>query len=110
MWCRLSDLKALQLSVLWVFEIFICSKCSLLLYKRYLLYVVNFVDQVFKIIMAFCITSALRCNPFNESEHNNVRNNLRIILPWMTEKLFQLNTDHKVCNKCNKKISKLKKM
>jgi hypothetical protein len=42
MWCRLSDLKALQLSVLWAFEIFTCSKCSsLLLYKRYLFYVVN---------------------------------------------------------------------
>jgi hypothetical protein len=35
MWCRLSDLKALQLSDLWAFEIFTCSKCSLLLYKRY---------------------------------------------------------------------------
>jgi hypothetical protein len=43
-------------------------------------------------------------NLFNESGHNNVRN----ILPWMTEKLPQLNTDHKVCDKCREKISKLK--
>jgi hypothetical protein len=58
--------------------------------------------------MASRITSALRCNPFNESGHNNVRNNLRNILPSMTEKLPQLNSDDKVCDKCRKKISKLK--
>jgi hypothetical protein len=58
--------------------------------------------------MASRITSALCCNPFNESGHNNVRNNLRNILPWMTEKLPQLNSDHKVCDKCQKKIPKLK--
>jgi hypothetical protein len=54
--------------------------------------------------MASHITSALCCNPFNESGRHNVRN----ILPWMTEKLPQLNSDHKVCDKCHKKISKLK--
>jgi TPP-dependent indolepyruvate ferredoxin oxidoreductase alpha subunit len=27
---------------------------------------------------------------------------------WMNEKLPQLNIDHKVCDKCHKKISKLK--
>jgi hypothetical protein len=63
---------------------------------------------VFTIILASCITSALYCNPFNESVHNNVRNNLRNILPWTTEKLPQLNSEHKVCDKCHKKISKLK--
>jgi hypothetical protein len=63
---------------------------------------------VFTIIVAPCITSALSCNPLNENGHNSVRNNLRNILPWMTEKLPQLNSDHKVCDKCHKKISKLK--
>jgi hypothetical protein len=58
--------------------------------------------------MASHITSALCCNPFDESGHNNVRNNLGNILPWMTEKLPQLNNDHKVCDKCHKKITKLK--
>jgi hypothetical protein len=58
--------------------------------------------------MASRITSALCCNPFNESGYNNVRKNLRNILPWVTEKLSQLNGDHKVCDKCHKKISKLK--
>jgi putative component of membrane protein insertase Oxa1/YidC/SpoIIIJ protein YidD len=43
------------------------------------------------------IISALCCNPFNESGHNNVRKNLRNIHPWMTEKLPQLGSDHKVC-------------
>jgi hypothetical protein len=57
--------------------------------------------------MASHVTSALCSNPFNESGHNNVRNNLRNILTWMTEKLPQLNNDHKVCDKCHK-ISKLK--
>jgi uncharacterized protein YabN with tetrapyrrole methylase and pyrophosphatase domain len=63
---------------------------------------------VFTITVASCITSALSCNPFNENGHHNVRNNLRNILPWMTEKLPQLNSDHKACDKCHKKISKLK--
>jgi hypothetical protein len=58
--------------------------------------------------MASHITSALCCNTFNESGHNNVRKNLRNILPWMSDKLPQLNSDHKVCDKCCKKISKLK--
>jgi hypothetical protein len=58
--------------------------------------------------MASHIISAFCCNPFNLSGHNNVRNNLRNILPWMTEKLPQSNTDHKLCDKCHKKISKLK--
>jgi hypothetical protein len=58
--------------------------------------------------MASRITSALCRNPFEESGLNNVRNNLRNILPWMTEKLSQLNSDHKMCDKCCKKISKLK--
>jgi hypothetical protein len=58
--------------------------------------------------MASRITSAQCCNPFDESGHNNVRNNLRNILPWITEKLPHLNSDHKVCDKCRKKISKLK--
>jgi hypothetical protein len=58
--------------------------------------------------MASCITSVLCCNPFNESGHNNARNNLRNRLPWKTEKLPQLDSDHKVCDKCRKKISKLK--
>jgi hypothetical protein len=57
--------------------------------------------------MASQITSALCCNPFDESGHNDVRKNLRNILRWMTEKLPQLNSD-KVCDKCHKKISKLK--
>jgi hypothetical protein len=35
-------------------------------------------------------------------------NNLRNILPWMTENLPQLNSGHKVCDKCRKKVSKLK--
>jgi hypothetical protein len=63
---------------------------------------------VFTTIIASRITSALCCNPFDESGHNDVRNNLRNILPWMTEKLPQLNSDHKVCDKHCKKISKLK--
>jgi hypothetical protein len=58
--------------------------------------------------MASRITSSLFCNPFDESGHNNVRNNLRNILPWMTEKLPQLNCDRKECDKCRKNISKLK--
>jgi hypothetical protein len=57
--------------------------------------------------MAPHVSSALCCNPFHESGHN-VRNKLRNILPWMTEKLPQLNSDHKVCDKDRKKISKLK--
>jgi hypothetical protein len=58
--------------------------------------------------MASRITRALCCNPFDESGHNNVKNNLRNILPWMTEKLSQLNSDNKVSDKCHKKILKLK--
>jgi hypothetical protein len=58
--------------------------------------------------MASYITSALCCKPFYESGRNNVRNNLRNMLPWITENLPQLNNDHKVCDKCHKKILKLK--
>jgi hypothetical protein len=54
------------------------------------------------------ITSALCCSPFNESGHNNIRNILRNILSWVTKKLPQLNSDYKACDKCHRKISKLK--
>jgi hypothetical protein len=52
------------------------------------------------IIMASRITCALGCNPFHESVHN--------MLSWMTEKLPQLNSDHKVHDRCFKKIPELK--
>jgi hypothetical protein len=58
--------------------------------------------------MVFLVTGALCCNPFNVSEHKNVRNNLRQILSWMTEKCHQLNSDSKVCDRCHEKISKLR--
>jgi hypothetical protein len=58
--------------------------------------------------MASRIISALCCYPFDESGHNNVKNNLINVLPWMTEKHPHLNRDHKVCDKCRKKISKPK--
>jgi hypothetical protein len=82
--------------VIWAFEIFTCSKfkfCRL---------------SMFTIIMVSHITSTLCCNPFNESGPNNIRNNLINILLWMKEKYPQLNSDHKVCDKCHKKISQLK--
>jgi hypothetical protein len=63
---------------------------------------------VFTIIIVSCITNGLCCNPFSESGYNNVRNNLRIIVPWMAEELPHLNSDHKICDKCHKKVSKLK--
>jgi hypothetical protein len=44
MWPRLFELRALQLSVLLEFETFACSKCSLIMYERDFLHVVNFVD------------------------------------------------------------------
>jgi hypothetical protein len=65
--------------------------------------------NVFRIVMASCITSTLCCNPFNKSGHNSMRNDINILLR-MTEKLPQLNTDHKVCDKYHKKISKLSMM
>jgi hypothetical protein len=43
-----------------------------------------------------------------KSGHNDVRNNLRNICPCMTKKHPQLNSDHKVCDNCHTKISKLK--
>jgi hypothetical protein len=58
--------------------------------------------------MALLITGALCCNPFNVSEHKNIRNNLRNLLSWMTEKCHQLNSDCKVCDRSHKKISKLR--
>jgi hypothetical protein len=58
--------------------------------------------------MAFLVTGALCCNPFNVSEHKNVRNNLRNILSWMTEKCHQLNSDCKVCDRHHEKISRLR--
>jgi hypothetical protein len=57
--------------------------------------------------MAFLVTGALCCNPSNVSEHKNVKNNLRNILSWMTEKCHQLNSDCKVCDRHHGKISKL---
>jgi putative component of membrane protein insertase Oxa1/YidC/SpoIIIJ protein YidD len=38
-------------------------------------------------IVVSLLFSTLSCDPFNESGHNNVRNNLRNTLPWMTEKI-----------------------
>jgi hypothetical protein len=57
--------------------------------------------------MAPHTTNPLQCNPLIESGHN-VRNNLPNILPWMTEKLSQLNSEHEVCDKRHKKIPKPK--
>jgi hypothetical protein len=45
--------------------------------------------------MAFHISSALCCNPFNGS--GIIMSEIRNTLPWLAEKLPQLNTDHKVC-------------
>jgi hypothetical protein len=52
---------------------------------------------VFIIIVASCITSAFCCNPFGESGHKNNRN----LLPCIYG-------DYEVCDKCCKRISKLK--
>jgi hypothetical protein len=51
--------------------------------------------------------TCFKCNPFNAGGHNNIRNNLNIFL-LLTEKLFRLNIEHKVCDMHCKKISKLK--
>jgi len=55
--------------------------------------------------MASHITRALCSNPFDESGHKKVRNNLRNTLPWITEKLPWLNSET-VRDKCHKKILK----
>jgi hypothetical protein len=52
--------------------------------------------------MASYITSALWCNSFNESGHNNARNNL--ILPRIPDRLPQTTSGHKVCDKYHEKV------
>jgi hypothetical protein len=63
--------------------------------------------DLFAIFRALCVTGASFCDPFNKSGCNTT-NNIRKILSWMIEKLPQLNSDHKVCDRCCKNISELK--
>jgi hypothetical protein len=58
--------------------------------------------------LASLITSGLCCNSFNESRCYNARNNLRNILLWIIDKLPWLNSEHKICENCHKKIPRLK--